>query len=205
MPGIKKNIFYELAKLNILFLDNNRQPIFTIADAIRNTNPDFETDFMQLYTDEILDFKDDVEQYIDSSLKVPHTKGPFKGRNLVDMFKTASYYDLNSFFHFVRKYPGKYMGNEWKINETFATWVINYGPQGERNREWLLPLIEKTNIDQLGDLVKKSAAYIQSDSLIEWTERVNALQTEEKNEAALQLCNKLIFVAKALKKYSCRT
>jgi len=199
MPGIKKNIFYELAKLNILFLDNNRQPIFTIADAIRNTNPDFETDFMQLYTDEILDFKDDVEQYIDSSLKVPHTKGPFKGRNLVDMFKTASYYDLNSFFHFVRKYPGKYMGNEWKINETFATWVINYGPQGERNREWLLPLIEKTNIDQLGDLVKKSAAYIQSDSLIEWTERVNALQTEEKNEAALQLCNKLIFVAKALK------
>lgn len=46
------------------------------------------------------------------------------------------------------------MGNEWKINETFATWVINYGPQGERNREWLLPLIEKTNIDQLGDLVK---------------------------------------------------
>ena len=28
---------------------------------------------------------------------------------------------------------------------------------------------------------------------------MNALQTEEKNEAALQLCNKLIFVAKALK------
>ncbi|MBK6938541.1 MAG: hypothetical protein IPH18_18095 [Chitinophagaceae bacterium] len=70
-------------------MDNNRQPIFTIADAIRNTNPDFETDF-HVTPDEILDFKDDVNNISNSSLKVPHTKGPFKGRNLVDINKTAS-------------------------------------------------------------------------------------------------------------------
>ncbi|HPG11899.1 MAG TPA: caspase family protein [Chitinophagaceae bacterium] len=200
--NMNKNIFSYLAIQDVLFVDNAREPIKTKREILRNTNPDLEKTMLEAYTKEITDFATELASYSDITFKTAYKEGPYKGKTMVDVFKNATVYDLNAFFHFVKSFPGKYMGGfegkSWKINETFATWVLNNAPQGNHNREWLLPYIEEKPLLSLSDLVKKNSYFIQADSLAEWTSRVSDLQTAGQLEAATSLCDKLIFIAKQL-------
>ncbi len=199
VSGFTNNIFFELAKRDIAFLSNSKEELKSKESILVNTELDFEKKLLLAYTEEIHDFYTEILKYKDSTFTTTYKQGPFKGNTLVNVFKIATYYDLYSFFHFVKSYPGKYMGRSWKINETFATWALNHAPQGDRNRDWLLPLIEEKTISQLGDFVKATSFYLQSDSLMQWTERVNALQANGKTEEAFSLCDKLIYIAQQLK------
>ncbi|MBI3138689.1 MAG: caspase family protein [Sphingobacteriales bacterium] len=198
-PGLSRNIFYELAKLDILFLDNARQPMITKKEILENSDPDFDHQLAQRYADEIRSFKDMLLNFADERFTRIHPSGPFKGKTMIDGFGMATWYDLLSYFHYVRKYPGNFMGNAWKINETFGTWLINFAPQAERNREWLLPLIEAGKNEDLEDLLQKAAFYIRSDTLSQWTERVFELQNSGLPADAMRLCNKLIYLSRKLK------
>lgn len=203
VANANENVFYELAKLDILFIDNSRNPIKTKREILANTDVGFEKRMIEAYTKEITDFAEDLESYNDSTFKVIYKKGPYSGRTMVDVFKKASTYDLEAFFQFVKSFPGKYMGGyqgkDWKINETFATWVLNNAPLGNNNKEWLLPEIEATPLSALDNVVRKNAYFIKQDSLAGWTTRINDLQGAGKTVEALSLCDKLIFIAQQLK------
>ena len=137
------NVFYELSKLDVLFLNNSRQELKSKRDMLLEaSNPYYENLVLQLYTDEIKSFYTDLLAYKDSTFTQPYKTGPYKGMNMHQVFEKVTVHDLRDFFQFVRKYPGKYIGGRWKINETFATWVLNNAPQGEMNREWMIPVIQ---------------------------------------------------------------
>ncbi|HUR64788.1 MAG TPA: caspase family protein [Chitinophagaceae bacterium] len=193
------NYFYELAKQDILFVDNNRTEIKTKRQILQNANPSFAADLLKSYTEEIKSFYNDLLAYTDSTFTAPYKTGPYKGMNMHEVFKNVNERDLQDFFHFVRKYPGKYMGYRWKINETFATWVLNNAPQGERNREWLIPEIQKESETTLPAFAKKYQFMITADSLASWTAQISELQTEQRLSEAEDLSDRLIIVAQSLK------
>ena len=108
--GAVNNIFYGMARLNILFVDNSREEIVNREQVLFNKDPNLENILMKVYTKEINDFYPDIKKY-DSlpNFITPYTKGKFKGTNLIESFRITNTFDLNSFFNFVKTFPGKYI------------------------------------------------------------------------------------------------
>lgn len=200
VAGMQRNLFYQLASLNIRFLSNARTSIVELKEILSNTDPDFEQKLAGRYAEEIRSFRDELAEYAktDSRFSTVYSSGPFKGKTMVDVFGNTTWYDLMAYFHFVRMYPGNFMGNDWKINETYATWVLNNAPPAEENRRWLLPLIEKTDKEDLNEFLQHTTFYIRSDTLLQWTSRISELQQEGNTKGSLELCNKLMLIASRL-------
>ena len=190
------NLFYELAKQDIVFLGNSEVEIKSKQSILLNTDKNFEKKLLEEYTKEINKFYDYFLNSTDTLFNNPYKTGPFKDLSMKEVFKITSANDLNSFFHFVKSFPGKYMGGRWKINETYATWVLNLAPQGEKNREWLIPALQQTPMGSLTDFVQKNKYYISYDTLRLWSEKVFDLQNTGEQEDAGLLCDKLISIAK---------
>lgn len=57
--------------------------------------------------------------------------GRFHGRSLAQAFVDSTDADVAAFLDFVRAFPGKYIGNTWKLVEVYATWIINRTPDGD--------------------------------------------------------------------------
>jgi WD40 repeat protein len=56
------------------------------------------------------------------------TEGIFKGMNFMRGMHEATHEEIQYFLNFVAEYPGKYIANDFKFAEIFATWVINNTP-----------------------------------------------------------------------------
>jgi len=182
------DIFHHLATVDVLFLDNSRIEIKSKREILLNTDPDFERKLLEAYTKEILNFYEDLKEYTGETFIKRNDEGPFKGMNMIEVFKNTTMNDLRAFFQFVKQFPGKYMGNKWKINETYATWVLNNAPLSDLNKS-----------RSATEFARKNKHYIDADSLILWSDHVFKLQGESKLDEALQFCDNLIAVAKELK------
>ena len=55
--------------------------------------------------------------------------GTYRDKMMFDIMKTATRKDLSDFLDFVIGWPGKYAGNDWKLSEIFATWLIAGAPK----------------------------------------------------------------------------
>lgn len=64
--------------------------------------------------------------------------GAFVGYNMWEAMQIATTYDIKVFLRFVADFPGKYMGRYFRIDETFATWVINHTPTAEEEAKHIL-------------------------------------------------------------------
>lgn len=194
------NIFNELAKLDILFLDNSKKEIKSKREMLLNSNTSFETRTLELYTEEITSFYEELKDYDDTTFTQKYKSGPFKGLDMKSVFKQTTAYDLRSFFQFVKQFPGKYMGKAWKINETYATWILNNAPLSDKNKDWLIPaLLDLKSTNEVIGFARKNKSYIQGDTLIQWSDKVFNLQSTGQIDEAVFFCDKLILVAKELK------
>ena len=191
------DIFQYLATLDVLFVDNSRKEIKSKREILLNTDPGFEKKLLEDYTKEITDFYEDLKEYPDSTFNTKYDKGPFKGMNMKEVFKNTTVNDLRAFFQFVKQFPGKYMGNKWKINETYATWVLNNAPLSDLNKEWLIASLQESR--SATDFARKNKQYIKEDSLMLWSDQVFKLQNQGNIDEAFLLCDKLITIAKELK------
>ncbi len=57
------------------------------------------------------------------------TDGLYKGKKLFDAMQGATEKELLAFLDYVTARPRLYAGNDWKISETFATWMVSGTPQ----------------------------------------------------------------------------
>lgn len=72
-----------------------------------------------------------VQEHLKGRIEEGRHHGKSAGK-VVDELDRAQLLD---FFLFVESYPGKYIGNRWKLPEIYFTWVINGTPSGERDRK----------------------------------------------------------------------
>jgi hypothetical protein len=194
--NVKKSMYYDFAVWGLGFNDNNNSEILCKRAIYQNTDTLLADVLTDLYTFEVNDFSSTLNDLDDASFSVPYKEGRFKGYSLKQSFPMTNNYDLLNFFTFVKSFPGKYIGKNWKVNETYATWVLNFTPQGANSRQWLIPAIEATEMSELDALLKKTAYYIANDTLIAWSSRLYNYPNDKNMDAGRLLCEKLLYIAK---------
>lgn len=110
-------------------LDSDK-PMYTLAERIRDPSPAAGT---AIYERLIAEVRAQVE-LADAAFTKPIPGGRFHGQQLSEAFQRTSAADLEEFLLFIDEYPGKYIGQTWKLVEVYATWIINRTPSGQDKR-----------------------------------------------------------------------
>lgn len=107
----------------------------------------------------------------DAAMVAPMKKGYYQGRSVGEVMRDCKGSDIKLFLYFVKEYPGKYSNKQFRINETFATWVLN---EGLLNSNILLDtILSAKNKTQRIELYKKYDTQIRGGVLDTWLERAN--------------------------------
>jgi CHAT domain-containing protein len=124
-----RSIWFELACLDIDFQNLNRDKLYAFNDLLHTDGKKLEDSLLKASASDVFetwDYLKDNESF--DSLKLPLKDGRYRGRSVADVMNKCTPKDVMAFLKFVKGYPGKYIGNSWKVNETFATWVLNNAP-----------------------------------------------------------------------------
>ncbi len=124
-----RSLYFDLAVQNIFFLDVDGNYIYDLPFLYRIDTPIVDKVVADLVK---RSFRKVHEKYKDNDLgpallQPLKDEGRFKGRVPFTMMLDATTEEINDFIAFVRDYPGKYMGADHSMAETFLTWVINGG------------------------------------------------------------------------------
>jgi CHAT domain-containing protein len=124
-----------LALLDIQFYNLNKEPLYSFEDLLNRDSKNFEDSLLQAGAKDVFATYDALKEEKGDKwdvLKKPLEQGRYAGRSIFDVMQFCTAKDVYTFLNFVKSYPGKYIGNSWKLNETFATWVMNKAPLGKR-------------------------------------------------------------------------
>lgn len=114
----------DLLDKNIVFCDNRRQPLYSMAQTRglgKLSRMEMEL-AMELAMNAIRECADQAE-----ALPVM-AEGRYAGRRIADVMREIEPVDVQRFFHFARTYAASYTGKNFRLSETFATWLLNNAP-----------------------------------------------------------------------------
>jgi len=128
-----RSVFFDLIQKDIIFEDNARGALYSRGDILNLDGPQFmvqiEEQMAAMVRETAVEIRPMIPDY--PEWDIPITEGRFSGLKMVDAMDSTTAGDVHNFLRFVTSYPGKYLGQNWKINETYATWLINAGPPGQ--------------------------------------------------------------------------
>ena len=135
VPEAGLPLIFDIASLAIIFLGDDGLPLYSVQDILADPSDKYQAGVFQRMLNIIHGTAEQLRPVADSdsTFITPMTGGRFRGLSLLDAMERADEEDLKAFLKFVRAYPAKYMGNTWKTDETFATWVLNETPIGSRD------------------------------------------------------------------------
>lgn len=123
------SIFFDLALMDIDFQNMDRKGIYQFDDLLFKDSKLFEDSLLKACAKDVYDTYDYLKSDSSfSSLQIKNLIGRYNNKSVFDVMSSCTPKDIYAFLAFVKSYPGKYIGKSWKINETFATWVINNAP-----------------------------------------------------------------------------
>lgn len=122
----KTSNFSDMLELNIVFTDNMKKALYKKKPGMAQRMGAMEEDL--ILSNALLAIAECAE--FTTELPSPGT-GIYAGKRIYDIMSNVTKEDVAIFLGFVKAYPGKYIGKEWKISETFATWLINNAPIAE--------------------------------------------------------------------------
>ena len=94
--------------------------------------------------------------------KIP--SGIFQGKNIIRAMHESRPEHLELFVNFVKRFPAKYVGNDYRFSETYATWIINNTPLDPLNvKSFLLTLPDA----ERGSVATKLSNQILDDDIID--------------------------------------
>lgn len=125
-PAAKTSNFSDMLELNIVFTDNMKKALYKKKPGMNQRMGAMEEDLV--ISNAMLAIAECAE--FTAELPSP-TTGLYAGKRIYDIMSNVTKEDVAIFLGFVKAYPGKYIGKEWKISETFATWLINNAPIAE--------------------------------------------------------------------------
>ncbi|MEP7255685.1 MAG: CHAT domain-containing protein [Ferruginibacter sp.] len=125
-----RSIFSDLVFNKIIFSNSSNKNFYSLNDIFYNDNKQKED---SLYEVMIADLKESYEflKTIDNLPKTATSKmttGRYAGKSALEAMRDATRKDIESYLLFVKDFPAKYMSHPYKLNETFATWIINEAP-----------------------------------------------------------------------------
>ncbi|MEK7435127.1 MAG: hypothetical protein AABZ74_18495 [Cyanobacteriota bacterium] len=120
IPKIITASFNDIIPLNITFTDNYDVPLYKKSNNLLS-----KAEEEIILANSILAIQQCAEFTKESP---PVTSGFYKDKNIEDIMINVSNEDIKMFLGYVKDKPKKYISKNWKISETFATWLINNSP-----------------------------------------------------------------------------
>jgi tetratricopeptide (TPR) repeat protein/CHAT domain-containing protein len=200
LPVIESpSIFMELANLNIDFLDISSEPLYHPRHLIYFDSPELESVMLKKMQDDILETLELIRPLAadEPSWTAPAPSGRFRGLNMIEAMEKTQPADILAFLEFVNSYPGIYMGHSWKINETYATWIIHNCPISGKEMRDLLQAAE-TDAEFRDILLTYKKDLIDGDFPSDWQGEAEDLAEKGRFDEALSLNTILFRVADML-------
>lgn len=202
-PNVYKSILQQLGELNIFFYDLSKQPMYSMRHLRHGDSREIERVVLKQLVADVLEtaevIRDIPEEDWSEAWKQPIPAGRFAGLNIIEAMEQTNLYDVYGFLDFVQAYPGKYMGKNWKINETYATWVINDTPEGENFENWIIDELKR--LDERGEIdsVLPVIEYYLGDSvLLKYNNRLNEFFGAEESDQALKWADLQVSIGEIL-------
>lgn len=117
---------YKLLSTDVSFKNNDRKKFLNPRYIIHYDNVVFQSLMLQLMGQQIFETEEFTREG-DTFLN-PAPKGQNQGKSIHDLFLEPDTSDIHDFLDFVYSFPRKYMGKDYKVNETYATWLLNNSP-----------------------------------------------------------------------------
>lgn len=118
--------FKTFIDMNLIFTDNKKKPLYIApkkTEGMYTQNDDILT---AATIDKIIDvFKETAEKM--KKDPVPEA-GFYKGVPLSQVLRNIDQEQLYQFLFYVRRFPAKYIGQNYRISESFAAWVMSGTP-----------------------------------------------------------------------------
>ena len=114
----------------IVLANLNKIDFYALKDLLTSDSKQKED---SLYRVMIADLKESYEflktlDNLPENVTSKMTTGRYPGKSVLEIMRDATKKDIESFLYFVKDFPAKYMSQSYKLNETFATWLINDAP-----------------------------------------------------------------------------
>ncbi|NQV72262.1 tetratricopeptide repeat protein [bacterium] len=194
-----RSVFFDFVRNSVEFYDNFDQPIFNRGQILQSDSPELEIELETVMAEQVRETGADIRPQIPDNPQwdLLIEGGRFAGMKLVDALESTTYENIHAFLGFVTSYPGKYLGGTWKINETYATWLINAAPPGQVElRDMLLAAMDTPAFDSL--LAEYSDELTDGIFTSNWNNQAEALGDENKLEEAIALSDVVALVASHL-------
>lgn len=194
-----RSLLYQLSALNIEFQTNERGVLYHFRQVLQDDSPDLESDILALMA---TDVRETVPLIVDlvkdnPTWVQPMQGGRFAGISMLDGMNRTNGGDVAMFLRFIRSFPGKYMGHTWKINETYATWLINATPLGETDlRDTLLAALQAGS---LSAALKTHASDLRNAFIDNWGLQATEEAKKGNQTRARALCEISLQMAQALR------
>jgi tetratricopeptide (TPR) repeat protein len=128
-----RSLLYYMSALNIEFQTSERGIVYHFRQILQDDSPELESDILELMANDVRETVAGLRDLLkdNPTWAQPLKSGRFAGISMLEGMTRTTGGDIAMFLRFIRSFPGKYMGQTWKINETYATWIINSTPLGE--------------------------------------------------------------------------
>ncbi|MBL6963413.1 MAG: caspase family protein [Bacteroidetes bacterium] len=189
------SVFKTLASYNIVFKDLEGQVFYDIQELLFQNRSGFDDALIDLFVEDLHQSYTSLIDYEEPALHEELDGGKFKGLTLLESLREATNADVSAFLNFVSTFPAKYMGKQWKILETFATWVINNTPAGEYDPSMLEKLIQLKSTES-DAYIENIVYYVDDSTFYKWNEYANQTYLDGNTDEAYELLDQFIKVSK---------
>lgn len=123
--SLKRNdILFNLSRYAISFLDVEEKIITSPSFVFEKWNDSKEDSIIKVMKEDVIyTAKKMIEASDNQNIKI--TKGNFEGKMLFDAMQQITNSDIKNFLRFAYFKKHLYWGNQWKISEVVATWIMN--------------------------------------------------------------------------------
>ena len=189
IPAIEdRSVFFEFVKLAIGFLDANDELIFNRTMVLHDDGPALKDSLLVEMVRAVHETADMIRPLIPDNPEwdIDIEGGRFAGLKMIDAMATSDAEDVYSFLRFVDSYPGKYLGKDWRISETYATWLINEALPGQEEMKDLL--LETFDTPEFDVLLAQYAEDLEDRIFTTtWNNEAEALGDEGQYDRAMRL------------------
>lgn len=200
--GVYKGLLYQLASNNIRFTSHKSGPFFHWLFQTQSVKKKSEDYIILSMKDNLTSTYKLFEDDTSAVFTAKRVGGRFDGMSLLEILRDADTSDIRMFLDYVVNYPYKYIGFEYRFDETFATWAISETPLPDDYKEIFTKKIFSSAYDEdaLKRFGEKNAGYLINvfKNGEYWTEKLNYMQQVGKLDKADSTVRKLIWVAEGV-------
>lgn len=166
-PRVYKGQLYELAQLNIYFTDDYNDVISPYGILQQTFKEGYEREILKIYARIInltaltLYEKDNCTDNLCDIIP----EGPFAGLNVWEAMIQTTETDVKAFLRFVQSFPANYMGIRYRIDETYATWLLNTAQPSSEEVEILTAEYKVLDRAERKVWMDKNLRYVKSHGL----------------------------------------